>query len=275
MSTYNRYELVAEEDYYYDSIAAQQQAILIGSNMGFVNRSGGYKPTVNQLKSAVAVANGGVNIVEIPSSNAAHLSFDDFKPQEPPLLDISTLVLPPPNYSCYVEPPIAPGSVQYVRHPEQTITRCVTLNFNTVKTVIKENIVHHQHQQTVVTNVNRNHWHTQRVVVQDNNYHHYLINNVVKINDIHHQKIEHVRGESKTFKDYKQTQQVEAANCDFTDKDAKIVDSFVDERGSKSGAAASSQSGSVSTLQSLIGQASSQSAGQSTTDYLLNPPVRM
>ena len=198
--------------YAYEQSNERSDPFLIGNELGLINNR------------AYKVKSSGDLLVDMASAAVASpMSFDDYKPQEPPIFDINSIILPPPNFSCYVEPPVPKGTVTYLKHTEPTMCRTLTLNFNTTKTVVRENIIHHQHTQTVITNVNRNHWHTQRVVVKDNNYHHYLINNLVKINDIHHQKIEHVRGEGRSFKDYKQTQKIEAALCDFSDKDAKIV----------------------------------------------------
>jgi hypothetical protein len=136
---------------------------------------------------------------------------EGYSPAEPN--PIVNLQLPPPNLSCYQEPPIPRGEIKYIHHDEPTITKTITQNFNALKTVIKENTIHHQHSKTVITNVNRNHWHTQRVVVKDNHFHHHLVNNVIKVSDVHHQKIEQVRGEGKTFNDFKQTQRVEGPLC--------------------------------------------------------------
>ena len=197
------YSLFGEQPYLFDASNLEQQVYMIGNNMN-TRKTYTTSPITTGLQSEP-------------------ISFDDYKPQEILPLDIKNIVLPPPNYQCYVEPPVAKGTVTYFKHQEPTITRTITLNFNTTKTVVRENIIHHQHVQTVITNVNRNHWHTQRVVVKDNNFHHYLINNVVKINDIHHQKLEHVRGEGKIMKDYKQTQQVIAPSCEFSDKGGNPV----------------------------------------------------
>lgn len=213
------FERYQNESYSYDNEYDYEKSStfsIVGNNVGMVNRRAAFRSSQYSAEQQQAMSQG----VQMQP-----MSFDDYKPTEPGPIDISKLILPPPNMQCYVEPIVPKGKVVYLRHVEPTIQRTVTLNFNTVKTVVRENIVHHQHNKTVITNVNRNHWHTQRIVVKDNNYHHYLINNVVRINDIHHQKVEQVRGEGKSFNDFKQTQRIEAAKCDFTDKDNK-TDNF-------------------------------------------------
>ena len=65
----------------------------------------------------------------------------------------------------------------------------------------------------VVTNVNRHHYHTKRVITRDNNFNTYVTNHITKVNDIHHYRVENVKGETRTFNDYKQTQTVEPATC--------------------------------------------------------------
>ena len=155
-----------------------------------------------------------IQLVSNSNGNASsHASFEGYAPQEPAPIDITSLQLPPPNMNCYQEPPTPQGETKILRHEEAPVTKTIVQNFNSLKTVVKENTIHHQHNKTVVTNVNRNHWHTQRIVVKDNHFHHHLTNNVIKVADIHHQKIEQVRGESKTINDYKQTQRIEPAQC--------------------------------------------------------------
>ena len=133
------------------------------------------------------------------------------------------VALPPPNYTCYQEPPEPRGETRWLKYNEPTITKVIEQNFNTLKTSVKENNIHHQHNRTVIQNVNRNHFHTHRIIVKDNNYHHYLTNNLIRVNDIHHQKIEQVRGEGKTLSDYKQTQRVEPASCQRTAEVQQVV----------------------------------------------------
>ena len=159
-----------------------------------------------------AGASSGSVALGIPQPTAP-ASFEDYSPREPAPFDISSLQLPGPNMQCYQEPPAPKGEVKFFQVIEPEVKKSVTLNFNTCRVVTKENTIHHQHIKNVIINVNRNHWHTQRVVLKDNHYHHHLINNIIKVTDIHHQKIEQVRGESKNFTDYKQTQLVEPATC--------------------------------------------------------------
>ena len=169
----------------------------------------------NQNSNGQGSSIAAIQLVSNANGNAssALANFEGYVPQEPVPIDITSLQLPPPNMNCYHEPPTPQGETKVLRHEEAPITKTVVQNFNSLKTVVKENTIHHQHNKTVVTHVNRNHWHTQRVVVKDNHYHHHLTNNVIKVADIHHQKIEQVRGESKTINDYKQTQRIEPAQC--------------------------------------------------------------
>ena len=156
----------------------------------------------------VALTQAPVTLTQAPVALTAVQTLTTQQVGEP-----TAVALPPPNYACYQEPPEPKGETRWLKYNEPTITKTIEQNFNTLKTSVKENNIHHQHNRTVIQNVNRNHWHTQRVIVKDNNFHHYLTNNVIRVNDIHHQKIEQVRGEGKTFNDFKQTQRVEPAQC--------------------------------------------------------------
>ena len=124
-----------------------------------------------------------------------------------------TPALPGFNGQCVIPPPVPRPWSRWITYDDIVINREKQEQYATCKTFVIENNIHHQHNKTVITNVNRNHWHTQRVVVKDNHFHHHLTNNVVKVNDIHHQKIEQVKGEGKTFNDFKQTQRIEGAQC--------------------------------------------------------------
>lgn len=146
-------------------------------------------------------------------TSSAAQSYDGYSPNAPGEFNLNNVQLPPPNIGCYQAPSIGQGTTRHVRHPEQNLTKNLEQNFNDAKTAVKENNVHHHHVKNVLYNVNRNHNHLVKVVNKDNNYHHYLTNNIVKVNDTHHQRIENVRGEGKTFNDYKQTQRVENGGC--------------------------------------------------------------
>ena len=74
------------------------------------------------------------------------------------------VALPPPNYACYQEPPEPRGETRWLKYNEPTITKTIEQNFNTLKTSVKENNIHHQHNRTVIQNVNRNHFHTHRII---------------------------------------------------------------------------------------------------------------
>ena len=40
-----------------------------------------------------------------------------------------------------------------------------------------------------------------------------ITNHITKVNDIHHYRIEHVKGETREFNDFKETRRVEPAKC--------------------------------------------------------------
>jgi hypothetical protein len=206
--------------------------------------------------------------LSVGGAATAPQSFDGYTSQEPPAFDVASIQLPPPNMACYQEPPAPRSEVKYLRVEEPPVTKTITQNFNTSKTVVKENVIHHQHVKNVIINVNRNHWHTQRVVVKDNNYHHYLINNVIKVADIHHQKIEQVRGESKTFNDYKQTQRVEPAECVRSNDSASapVGLSSADE-GAVASIVAGGSSASASSYSASATYGSASAAQQSQYNY--------
>ena len=146
-------------------------------------------------------------------SSSAGQSYDGYSPNAPGEFNLNSVQLPPPNSGCYQAPTIGRGTTRHVRHPEQTVQRNLEQNFNDTKQLVKENNVHHHHVKNVLINVNRNHNHNVKVVNKDNNYHHYLTNNIVRVSDTHHQRIENVKGDGKTFNDYKQTQRVENVGC--------------------------------------------------------------
>jgi len=96
-------------------------------------------------------------------------------------------------------------------------------NFNDVRTAVRENNTHVQRNKTQITQVNRNHNHLLRIVTNENNFEHNLTNKIVRVADTHRQRIENVKGETRNFKDFKQTQKVENQGCRRAD--AAIVTS--------------------------------------------------
>jgi len=134
----------------------------------------------------------------------------DYSAQE---VDLGTPALPEPDYRCYQPPTVPPGQTRYLKVDEQTQLKNLEQNFNDVRTAVRENNTHVQRNRTQVTNVNRNHNHLLRIVTNENNFEHNLLNKVVRVADIHRQKIENVKGETRNFKDFKQTQKVENGGC--------------------------------------------------------------
>lgn len=176
-----------------------------------------YQPTVQQNYSAYQSPQPTAydnSTHYIRANEATKKAIEGYSLVRQPSLDFSKIQLPPMNSGCFKMNEPAPGVTKYFKHPPVVVNRVVNQNYETVKTFVRENTTHHQHEKKVIINVNRNHWHTQRIIVKDNNYHHFLINNIVRINDIHHQKVETVKGEAKTFNDYKQTHRVEQPTCD-------------------------------------------------------------
>jgi hypothetical protein len=121
--------------------------------------------------------------------------------------------LPEIRYDCYKVPAVPPGVVRFLKVDEPTTLKNFEQNFNDVKTAVRENNTHVQRNKTQVTNIARNHNHLLRIVTNENNYEHNLTNKVIKVADIHRQKIENVAGETRNFKDFKQTQKVENLGC--------------------------------------------------------------
>ena len=136
-----------------------------------------------------------------------------YRQQDSQGFDLSSVQLPPPNMSCFRPAAVGKGETRYLVTNEPPVYKNIELNYNLTKTIVKENIIHHQHNRNVYYNVNRNYNHLIRVVNNNNNYHHHLINNVIRVNDIHNQRIEQVPGGTKNFNDYKQTQRIESGGC--------------------------------------------------------------
>jgi len=134
----------------------------------------------------------------------------DYSSQEQ---DLGFPALPEPDYRCYQAPTVPQGQTRYLNVNEPAQVKNVEQNFNDQRTAVRENNTHVQRNRTQVTNVNRNHNHLLRIVTNENNYEHNLLNKVVRVADIHRQRIENVKGETRNFKDFKQTQKVENGGC--------------------------------------------------------------
>ena len=150
--------------------------------------------------AAIAAASPALSVRSVAVAAAA--------PAELPLP-----ALPPVNASCYAPPAVAPGlnTANQVQLP--TEQRLVETNDADLQTIVRENNNYTTLNKLIVTTVNRNHLHTQRIVDNQNQYNTYITNNVVKVNDIHRQRIENVAGERRVFNSFKQSQQVEPAQC--------------------------------------------------------------
>jgi len=131
----------------------------------------------------------------------------------PDPVDLGFPALPEPDYRCYQAPTVPQGQTRYLNVNEPAQVKNVEQNFNDQRTAVRENNTHVQRNRTQVTNVNRNHNHLLRIVTNENNYEHNLLNKVVRVADIHRQRIENVKGETRNFKDFKQTQKVENGGC--------------------------------------------------------------
>jgi len=127
--------------------------------------------------------------------------------------DLGFPALPEPDFRCYQAPTVPQGQTRYLNVNEPAQVKSVEQNFNDQRTAVRENNTHVQRNRTQVTNVNRNHNHLLRIVTNENNYEHNLLNKVVRVADIHRQRVENVKGETRNFKDFKQTQKVENGGC--------------------------------------------------------------
>jgi len=134
----------------------------------------------------------------------------DYSSQEQ---DLGFPALPEPDYRCYQAPTVPQGQTRYLNVNEPAQVKNVEQNFNDQRTAVRENNTHVQRNRTQITNVNRNHNHVLRIVTNENNYEHNLLNKVVRVADIHRQRVENVKGETRNFKDFKQTQKVENGGC--------------------------------------------------------------
>jgi hypothetical protein len=144
----------------------------------------------------------------------------DYSPEE---VDLGFPELPAPDYKCYAPPQVPPGQTRYLKVDEPATLKNLEQNFNDVRTAIRENNTHVQRNKTQITNVNRNHNHLLRIVTNENNFEHNLTNKIVRVGDTHRQKIENVKGETRNFKDFKQTQKVENLGCRRSDAVAVVA----------------------------------------------------
>lgn len=146
----------------------------------------------------------------VAQSPAILRQWADYSPEE---VELPFPELPEPDYKCYAPPQVPPGQTRYLKVDEPAVVKNLEQNFNDVRTAIRVNNTHVQRNKTQITNVNRNHNHLLRIVTNENNFEHNLTNKIVRVADTHRQKIESVPGETRNFKDYKQTQRVEAQGC--------------------------------------------------------------
>jgi hypothetical protein len=148
--------------------------------------------------------------VAVAAAPAALQQWADYSPEN---IDLPFPELPAPDYKCYAPPQVPPGQTRYLKVDEAAQLKNLEQNFNDVRTAIRENNTHLQRNKTQITNINRNHNHLLRIVTNENNFEHNLTNKIVRVADTHRQKIENVKGETRNFKDFKQTQRVEAQGC--------------------------------------------------------------
>jgi hypothetical protein len=133
------------------------------------------------------------------------------------------LCLPGYNKSCIITPPIPRPWSRWVQHEDEFVHKQIEQNYASARTFVIDNNVHHQHNRTVQTTVNRRHLHTHRVITRENNFHHFNTDFVVKVNDIHSQRVEQVQSEGVTVNDFRQTQRVEPATCQVTAEACGVV----------------------------------------------------
>jgi ribosomal protein S17 len=237
-------------------------------NMAHYRNNNGYDAD-DSYGSSVAAAASNAQYSSAGSQGQAQ-SYDGYSPNEPGPFDLNSIQLPAPNAGCYQPPGDLKGQVKYVKHDDQNETKSVEQNLSDVKEVVRENVVHHQHNKNVLINVNRNHNHLIKVVNRDHNLHHHLINNIVRVNDIHRQKIEEVRGEGRTSKDYKQTHRVEAGGCKRADdggSSAAYAAASSDDSGSAGAVAAAAWQAQSSGASAAYGQQASYGANYGSSGY--------
>ena len=138
--------------------------------------------------------------------------------------------LPAFNKSCILEPPVPRPTSRWIKYDDIVINKSVEQNFQTCKTYVIENNVHHQHNKIIVTTVNRNHLHVQRIITKENHFHHFNTEYIVKVNDIHTQRVEQLKAEGITSNDYRQTSRVEAATCQVTAEPRRMANDYFESQ---------------------------------------------
>jgi TolA-binding protein len=159
---------------------------------------------------SIALSAPAQSIAVAAAAPAALEQWADYSPEN---VDLAFPELPAPDYKCYAPPQVPPGQTRYLKVDEAAQLKNLEQNFNDVRTAIRENNTHLQRNKTQITNINRNHNHLLRIVTNENNFEHNLTNKIVRVADTHRQRIENVKGETRNFKDFKQTQKVEAQGC--------------------------------------------------------------
>jgi len=155
-----------------------------------------------------------IAVAAAPADNAALQQWADYSPEN---VELAFPELPPVDAKCYAPPQVPPGQTRFLKVDEPAQLKNLEQNFNDVRTAVRENNTHVQRNKTQITNVNRNHNHLLRIITNENNYEHNLTNKLVRVQDTHRQKIENVKGETRNFKDFKQTQKVEHGGCRRSD----------------------------------------------------------
>jgi hypothetical protein len=149
-------------------------------------------------------------IVEAAPIAVVDNRWGDYTPEN---IELAPPALPEACYACYQPPQVPAGQTRFLQTTAPTGLRNLQQNFNDLRTAVRENNTHIQRNKTNVTNIARNHNHLLRIVTNENNYNHFLTNNIVRVADIHRQRIENLKGETRNFKDFKNTQRVEALGC--------------------------------------------------------------
>jgi hypothetical protein len=160
--------------------------------------------------TAVAAAPAITAVAAAPVAAVNLQQWSDYSPEP---VQLGLPALPAPDYRCYAPPQVPPGQTRFLKVDEPTGVKNLEQNFSDVRTAVRENNTHLQRNKTFVTNINRNHNHLLRIVTNENNYEHNLVNKIVRVGDTHRQRIENVKGETRNFRDFKQTQRLENLGC--------------------------------------------------------------
>jgi hypothetical protein len=162
---------------------------------------------------SIAVSAQAIQLEEPAVEAATGCQFERWNDYSEQNIELAFPELPQPDYTCYQPPQVPPGQTRFLKVDEAAHVKNLEQNFNDVRTAIRENNTHVQRNRTQITNISRNHNHLLRIVTNENNFEHNLTNKIVRVADTHRQKIENVAGETRNFKDFKQTQRVEAQGC--------------------------------------------------------------